>query len=133
MFMKLVDTSVWIEFLRRNGDPSAKRVLAQLLQVEAAAYTCPVQFELLSGAKPNEEDDLRDVLALSRHFQFEQADWRAAALLERQMRVKGLIIPRNDLFVATIAIRAGLVLVCRDNHFNLVQKVVGDLLTVEQV
>src|SRR2546423_1686186 len=55
------------------------------------------------------------------------------ALLERQLRAKGLIVPRNDLFVATIGIRTGVVILCRDSHFSAVQKVAGERLKVEQV
>src|SRR5437016_7467888 len=108
--MRLVDSSAWVEFLRRKGDSHIKNVIARLLQADQAAYTCPIRFELLSGVKPTEEDDLEQAFALSHHFPFEPDDWRAAALLERQLRAKGLTVPRNDLFVATIGIRTGVVI-----------------------
>jgi hypothetical protein len=53
--MKLVDTSAWVEFLRRQGDAQVKHTIARLLQADQAAYTCPIRFELLSGAKSHEE------------------------------------------------------------------------------
>jgi predicted nucleic acid-binding protein len=122
-----------VEFLRRKGDSKVKHTVARLLQADQAAYTCPIRFELLTGAKPNEEADLEQALALAQHFPFGQDDWRDAALLERQLRSKGLTIPRNDLFVATVAVRAGLSVVCRDSHFNAIRKIVGEKLKVEQV
>ena len=131
--MKLVDTSAWVEFLRRKGDPVVKQAVARLLQADEAAYTCPIRFELLSGAKASEENDLEWALDLARHFLFGQDDWRAAGLLERQLRGKGLTIPRNDLFVATVAIRADLTVICRDSHFDAVRKASGDRLKVEQI
>jgi predicted nucleic acid-binding protein len=131
--MKLVDSSAWVEFLRRKGDPKVKLIVARLLEAEQAAYTCPVRFELLSGARPGEESDLEQAFALSHHFPFQQDDWPEAARLERQFRAKGLIIPRNDLFVATVAIRTGLVILCRDAHFSAAQKLAGERLKVEQV
>ena len=131
--MKLVDSSAWVEFLRRKGDPKVKLIVARLLEAEQAAYTCPVRFELLSGARPGEESDLEQAFALSHHFPFQQDDWPEAARLERQFRAKGLIIPRNDLFVATVAIRTGLAILCRDAHFSAAQKVAGAKLNVEQV
>jgi len=131
--MKLVDTSVWIEFLRRKGDPSVKQAVARLLQANQAAFTCPTQFELLSGANAGEESDLETAFSLSHHLPFEPEDWRQAALLERQLRSQGLTIPRNDLFVATVAIRTGLPVLCRDTHFNLAQQAAGNRLHVEQV
>ena len=121
--MKLVDSSVWVEFLRRKGDLGIKHVVARLLQADQAAYTCPIRFELLSGVKPGEETDLQQAFALSHHFPFEPDDWRQAAFLERELRAKGISVPRNDLFVATVGIRAGLVVLCRDAHFDAARKV----------
>jgi predicted nucleic acid-binding protein len=131
--MKLVDSSAWVEFLRRKGDPKVKHIVARLLQVDQAAYTCPIHFELLSGVRPGEEGDLEQAFALSHHFPFERDDWLEAARLERQLRAKGLQVPRNDLFVATVAIRAGLTILCRDAHFIAAQTIVGKRLNVEQV
>jgi predicted nucleic acid-binding protein len=131
--MKLVDSSAWIEFLRKKGDPVAKRAVAQLIEADLAAYTCPVRFELLSGVKPGEERDLEQAFGFSRHFPFGVEDWRGAALLERELRSKGVTIPRNDLFVATVAIRAGLTVTCRDVHFDAVGKALGGRLKVDQI
>ena len=120
--MKLIDTSAWIEFLRRRGDPPAKEAVAALLEDDLTAYTCPIRFELLSGARPEEEADLQQALGFSHHILFEADDWRQAALWERLLRAKGLKVPRNDLFVATVALRTGLPLVCRDAHFTAINK-----------
>jgi predicted nucleic acid-binding protein len=131
--MKLIDSSAWVEFLRRKGDPKVKDTVARLLQTDQAAYTCPIRFELLSGARPGEESDLEQAFTLGHHFPFEEDDWLEAARLERQWRAKGLNIPRNDLFVATVAIRADVAILCRDAHFSAAQNLVGGRLKVEQV
>ena len=131
--MKLIDSSAWVEFLRRKGDPAVKHQVARLLAADQAAYTCPIRFELLSGVKPAEEEDLEEAFHLSHHFPFGQNDWKEAAALERQLRAAGLTIPRNDLFVATVAIRGALPVVCRDAHFDAMRKALGERLGVEQV
>jgi predicted nucleic acid-binding protein len=131
--MKLVDSSAWVEFLRRKGDSKIKLAVARLLQADQVAYTCPIRFELLSGVRAGEQNDLEQAFALSHHFPFEQNDWQEAAALERQLRARGLTMPRNDLFVATVAIRTGVAVLCRDAHFSTAQKVVGEKLKVEQV
>ena len=131
--MKLVDSSLWVEFLRRKGDPTAKHHVARLMESESAAYTCPIRFELLSGVKASEEPDLSQALQFSLHIPFDEEDWSGAAALERELRAKGLNIPRNDLFVATVALRTGLAVVCRDAHFDAIRKLVGSKLVVEQV
>jgi predicted nucleic acid-binding protein len=131
--MKLVDSSAWIEFLRRKGDPAIKNTVARLIEAEAAAYTCPIRFELLSGTKPGEEADLEAAFQFSHHVPFEQGDWPAAALLERLLREKGVTIPRNDLFVATVALRTDLPITCRDAHFDVIRRNTNGRLIVEQV
>lgn len=131
--MKLVDSSAWVEFLRRKGDGRVKHIVARLLQADQAAFTCPIRFEMLSGVRPGEEADLEQAFALSHHFPFGQNDWLAAARLESQLRAKGLRLPRNDLFVATVAIRTSVPVLCRDTHFAAAQKVFGEKLRVEQV
>ena len=131
--MKLIDSSAWVEFLRRKGDPATKQKVARLIEDEQAAYTCPVRFELLSGVKPEEERDLEEAFRLSSHVPFETQDWKEAALLERELRSKGITVPRNDLFVATVGMRTGLVVACRDAHFDIVRRAVGNRLNVEQL
>jgi len=131
--MKLVDTSAWVEFLRRAGDAQVKRAVARLLEDDLTAYTCPIRFELISGVRLEEEAGLQQALGFSHHILFEENDWREAAALERWLRHKGVTIPRNDLFVATVAIRTGLSLLCRDTHFSAIAKVVGNKLTVAQL
>ena len=131
--MKLVDSSAWVEFFRRRGDPLVKQTVASLLQASQAAFTCPILFELLSGARSEEETHLEEVFSFCEHAVFTAADWRAAALLERRLRGGGLNLPRNDLYVATVAIRAGWPVVCRDQHFSSAAKLLGATLRVEQV
>ena len=131
--MMLVDTSAWIEFFRKQGDPKVKHAVARQLQRNEAAFTCPIRFELLSGAKPNEEADVAQALTLSTHVLFEPADWLEAAHLERELRRGGVTIPRNDLFVAAVAIRTGFKVLCRDQHFDRMHQVFGLRLKVDQV
>lgn len=131
--MGLVDTSAWVEFLRRKGEAKAKAAVARMLATEQAAYTCPIRFELLSGASPAAGPDLELVSRFSQHVPFEQEDWTEAAALERKLRAKGLTPPRNDLFVAAVAIRVEVPVVCRDAHFEAMRQVLGTQLQVEQV
>ena len=83
--------------------------------------------------KSGEEADLDRALGYSHHVPFETEDWLAAALLERELRAQGVTVPRNDLFVITVAVRAGIEVTCRDAHFDAVSRVLGGRLKVEQV
>ena len=130
--MKLVDTSAWVEFLRRKGDPKVKHAVARLLQADQAACTCPIRFELLSGVRAAEESDLEQALALAQNYPFGPDDWRAAAILERRLRTKGLTVPRNDIFVAVKAIGLRQSVVCRDRHFDAIKKIVDEGLDADE-
>jgi predicted nucleic acid-binding protein len=62
---------------------------------------------------------LRAVLDLCSEAPFEEAYWESAANDERTLRHKGLVIPRDDLFIATVAIEQRLTLFHVDRHFNV--------------
>jgi len=115
--MKLIDTSAWVEFFRARGDVAVKRHVASLVQLDVAAFTCPVYFELLCGVKTHEKEDLEKTFDFCERVLFGPNDWEEAARLEQHLHAKGLTIPRNDLFVATVALRVRWKLVCRDRHF----------------
>jgi predicted nucleic acid-binding protein len=131
--MKLIDTSAWVEFFRRRGDPAVKHYVAQLVQADAAVYACPIYFEMLCGAKPAEHADLARVFSFCERVFFGPQDWEKAAGYERQLRHKGLTIPRNDVFIATLALRTGLPLVHCDRHFELIRDPGGLKLLLETV
>jgi predicted nucleic acid-binding protein len=132
--MILIDTSVWVEFLRRKGDPRAKARVASHLELDEAAYTCPVLLELLVGARDDGEERLvRDVLEMSVRRAFGARHWEVAAEMEQQLRRKGCVVPRDDVLVAAVAAEDKLPLLCRDRHFDILRDLAGRKLIVEQI
>ena len=120
----LVDTSAWIAFFRPKGDPQAKRSVAALLHADQAAWTDPVRMELLIGARTSDEDALvRDALRLCIHVPFEAESWETAARLERLLRAKGLLVPRDDVLIAAAAMDHHVPLLCHDRHFEQIRTV----------
>jgi predicted nucleic acid-binding protein len=57
-----VDTSVWVEALRRRESREALRLDA-LLEADEVALAAPVRFEILAGASVDERRRLRRVLS----------------------------------------------------------------------
>jgi predicted nucleic acid-binding protein len=119
--MILIDTSVWIEFLRCQGDPVIKRRVAAYVELGEAAYCGPVEFELLSGARPKERLDVESALGFSEFLVFSRACWQRAAEMERKLRAKGVTVPRDDVFVAAAAIHHGVAVYSLDPHFVLMR------------
>lgn len=119
--MTLVDTSAWIEFLRRRGADHVKNRVAAYLELGTAAYCGPVEFELLAGARPSELSDVRQALAFGVLLDFPPVCWQRAADLEQSLRSKGVTVPRDDVFVAASALHHRVLLYTNDAHFVLMR------------
>jgi predicted nucleic acid-binding protein len=119
--MTLIDTSAWIEFLRREGDRQVKGRVASLIDLGEAAVCGPVEFELLVGARASERADLQEAISLCHPLEFTLPCWRRAADLERELRTKGVTVPRDDVFVAAAALTHQVPLLACDSHFELMR------------
>ena len=119
--MTLIDTSGWIDLLRPDGAPATKRAVSILIETGEAAYCGPIEFELLSGARPNELSDLRAALSFATLLGFPQECWRRAAEFEQALRKRGVTVPRDDIFVATAANFHNVPLCARDTHFEIMR------------
>jgi predicted nucleic acid-binding protein len=118
----LVDTSAWIEFFRPQGDPAIKARVADLISLGTAAYTCPVRYELILGARPYELEDLHEALAYCARVIATPTHWDTAATFGAKLRLKGFNFPALDLLIATVASAAKLPLVARDAHFPSIRE-----------
>ena len=118
----LIDTSAWIEALRRNGD-AAIRARVQLLLAEDAARLCdPVRLELWNGARGDEERRaLRDMEAKVPRLDINGAVWNSACDLAVKARSGGLTVPAIDLLILACAKHYGVALEHNDRHYDSLQ------------
>jgi predicted nucleic acid-binding protein len=119
--MTLIDTSAWIEFLRKQGTPAVKSRVAALIELDQACYCGPVEFELLTGAKSREIADVKTALGFSTLLEFSRACWQQAAEIEKQLRARGVTVPRDDIFVSAAALQHGVSILSCDPHFALMR------------
>jgi hypothetical protein len=117
----LIDTSAWIEFFRPKGDPLLKARVRDLMSIKEAAYTCPVAFELITGARKEERDDLRTGLGLASRFVLLPEHWDLAGSSNAALRAKGVNIPASDLLIATVAHSLKMPLLAKDAHFETIR------------
>lgn len=117
--MTLIDTSAWIEFLRKTGRSDVKNRVAGYLDLGEAAYCGPIAFELLSGARDSELADIHTMFHFSTLLDFPFECWRAAAEAERHLRTHGITVPRDDIFVASAALHHNIPVYTCDPHFIL--------------
>jgi predicted nucleic acid-binding protein len=118
----LIDTSAWIEFFRRKGDPQLKALVRDLVAVKQAAYTCPVAFELLAGARKEELNDLRSGLNLACRITLLPEHWDLAGSLNASLRTNGVNVPASDLLIATVARSVKMPLLAKDAHFETIRE-----------
>ena len=128
----LVDSSVWIAFLRDSGG-SEVGLLEQLIDERRAATTDVVLLEVLAGTTDEEHAArLRRFLAGAELLRQESpVDAEHAAALYRACRRAGET-PRslNDCLVAAVALRHGVPVLHRDHDFTVLSAHT-DLLVVD--
>ncbi|MBU2601114.1 MAG: PIN domain-containing protein [Actinobacteria bacterium] len=130
----LIDTSLWIEALRRLGAPAARRAVVQVVEPGMALVNGLIRAELLKGAK--DEPDFRRLellLEATTSLPFKVSTWARASRLGFDLRRAGVSVPTVDLAIAAAALEAGVPVLHRDAHFELIadhvalsQRFVGD-------
>jgi hypothetical protein len=121
--VKLVDTTCWVQAMRRKGDVQVRERMTFLVQSGQAAWCAPVRLELWAGIGSGDE---RAVLR-----KFEQAIpelaindeiWQMACELAEKGRSGGKTFPSNDLLIAACAIYHQVELEHSDKHFDEILK-----------
>ena len=123
--MVLVDSSIWIEAARRNGDLASKVGLESLLEEFEAAVSSAVRLEFLGGARRCERERLEAYLDNLPHFPIEEEDWRSAVRHSWALRDAGLSIPWNDILLAAQSLRLRYRVYARDAHFDAMSGLLG--------
>jgi predicted nucleic acid-binding protein len=126
--MVLVDSSAWIESLRRNGDMRVKLAVEGLLEAYEAQWCSPVRLEVLGGARLEERALLGKRFSVIPYRPCREDDWDRAVALAWRIRGKGLTVPWLDVLIAAIAIHDGTRLYATDAHFQEIAKHSGLLL-----
>jgi predicted nucleic acid-binding protein len=118
----LLDTSVWIAYLRPRGDAAVKASVQKAL-ADAAVYSCEVvRMELLVGSR--DEAAFGHLEALLRglgEVSIDEGCWERGARLGFRLRREGITVPLPDLLIAQTALDAELTLWHADEHFELIR------------
>jgi len=114
----IVDTSVWVEFLRGGKGANAGAV-EDLVRSSRAVMCGIVLAELLAGVRnAGERNQLREALAGLDFVEMKEQTWPRAGELAAELRSKGRTLPMSDLLVAALAIEHRLSVFTIDNHFR---------------
>lgn len=123
--MVLVDTSVWIEATRRNGELAYKVGLENLLEEYEAAWCGPVKLEFMGGARQQDRKKLEFWFECIPYRSIEERHWEAAKHNAWKLRDKGHTLPWNDILIATLAIDLDCRVYAKDKHLETMTKELG--------
>ncbi len=123
--MVLVDTSAWIEFFRRDGDPLVKLAMQALVGELEATLCGPVEMEFLGGTRPHERPRIEARFEILPYLNHDPKLWRETVTHYATMRSAGITLPWNDLLVATLAIQQNCRVYAIDRHFEAMAEHIG--------
>jgi len=123
--MVLVDTSAWIEFFRRDGDPLVKLAMKALIEQLEATLCGPVEMEFLGSARIHERPRIQSRFDILPYLSNDQKIWREAAGHYATLRAAGTTLPWNDVIIGTLALRQGCRVYAVDRHFDAMARLLG--------
>ena len=121
--MPLIDTSAWIEYLRKTGSRTNIEV-RRTLNIDA--QICDViRMEILAGARDQQHvTQLEKLLARATTIKTEPVDYDNAAAIYRACRKLGVTIRAQiDCLIAAIAIRTNTKIIHHDSDFDAIAQV----------
>ncbi len=129
----LVDTSVWIDFLRAEENEPVEKLRAALARGELVGLTGMVFQEILQGADSEERyEEYRDYFGGQTFFHPRDPidSYADAALLYFACRRQGVTVRSTaDCLIAQIAIENEVLLLHNDRDFDRIAEVIPELVT----
>lgn len=122
--MILVDTSVWVEYLRKTGSDSHIRLRLLMTTEAELAITDAVRLEVLAGARDDiHEQRLKRLLARAVILPTYPSHYDHAAALYRSCRRMGYTIGKLlDCLIAAVAIQSGTSVLHADADFDVMAR-----------
>jgi tRNA(fMet)-specific endonuclease VapC len=118
----LVDTSVWIEFFRKEQS-AVSRKIREYLEINLVCYTGPVAIELYQGAKTKKEIEVIDhLLQVIDYIDITRAHYHHAGQISHDAARSGRIFSIVDLILTAVAHDEQLRLFSLDSHFKEISR-----------
>jgi len=125
--MTLVDTSIWIESLRRDGREDFRERVRKLLINGTAAWCAMVSVELWNGARgEKEKKKLAELEKALICLPTTEGVWAFARELAKKCRNAGKTLPSTDLLITSCALFHKAEIEHCDTHIDTILKVYQD-------
>jgi predicted nucleic acid-binding protein len=118
----LIETSSWVQFLRRGGEATVKQRVCDLLK-DGSVVTCPlVLAELWMGAgSVKDRQDVQELQDVLPCLPFEPATWELSYQLAQICCQRGTPVPASDLIIAACAFFHGAMINAEDKHLDTLE------------
>jgi predicted nucleic acid-binding protein len=103
----LVDTSAWVEAIRRQGEAGVAGMVRNAVAAGRGGALRPVLLELWNGAQSEDERQLRELERVLDRAPITEEGWNTACALARSCRRSGVSAPAMDLLIAACANSTG--------------------------
>jgi len=118
----LIDTSVWIEFFRKQGTNVSTK-LREYLKLNQACYAGPIAVELYQGAKtPKEIQVIDQLFETVPYVEITRTHYHHAGIISQKAAREGKIFSTVDMILAVLAHDEKLLLFSLDSHFKDIAK-----------
>jgi predicted nucleic acid-binding protein len=118
----LVDTSVWVELLRRSAHPMRPH-LDSLVNTDRARLCGVIIAELLQGAVgPKEISAVEELANAVPLLESNDQTWIASGRLSHRLRQQGTTVGLVDCYIAALAQDHRCLLLSLDKHFPIIAK-----------
>lgn len=118
--LAFIDTSAWIEYLRKTSHPITKEIESALL-LNIAVTSQLVLAELIQGARSEKETALIIDLALvAKILKETESTWQQAGFLANKLRKQGKTLSLIDCYLAILAKENKAVILTLDKHFSII-------------
>ena len=120
----MLDTSIVIHFFKKN-----ERIIQQLDEFLEVFISTTVIGELYYGAYASQDPEkhiimIEDFLLRCKIITLDKAASVNYGKIKTQLRLKGKLIPENDIWIAAVAITQNLPLFSTDNHYAEIPNII---------
>jgi predicted nucleic acid-binding protein len=117
--MTIIDTSLWVHQLRRQGDVDKRRRVEELLLAGEAAWCAPIRLELWRGIGTDKEARvLREYEQVLPEYAMNDEIWEQACGLAHRCRREGKTAPFAGILIAACARHHKVQVAHHDAHFD---------------
>jgi len=117
---QLIDTSAWIEYFRRDGDPNTRERVAESVRSQRAVFCDMVFLELMRGNR-RQHEKARLVAETLPHLATDGNCWKKAVDVASRASEAGKPVPNTDLLIFACGRAHQAEIIHRDGHFDTLE------------